>query len=252
MALPPVLLFSLSVYATPKDDDDQVENTETIEDKNYEKVRTFQGTNEEKKRRWKAFRRTLSHNSKYLRLVNTMDSILEKEARWQRFLKEEHEAEALRVRNANRSDRIPQNGKKRSWLRCALGQTWDGSVCVGTPKSFTWERATRACPERFRLPNVREFAELLCTYNLEKVLYWVKRGDIFMPSMCPSCVRNEVCASMFGADHGLYWSKNQPRKKCGENCKKRAYAAVFQANGAYSDIKDYDKEDMYYVRCIKR
>lgn len=35
-----------------------------------------------------------------------------------------------------------------TWMRCALGQSWDGKGCQGTPLEFTWEEAAREV-ERF-------------------------------------------------------------------------------------------------------
>ncbi|NMQ06836.1 DUF1566 domain-containing protein [Candidatus Accumulibacter phosphatis] len=52
------------------------------------------------------------------------------------------------------------------WMRCALGQTWDGTTCVGKPDSYTWDQAT-TLQHRFagfndwRLPDIVELQGLV-------------------------------------------------------------------------------------------
>jgi hypothetical protein len=50
-----------------------------------------------------------------------------------------------------------------TWSRCAEGQTWLNSTCVGSPNSFTWQQAITIAAERtaatgvtWRLPNIKE------------------------------------------------------------------------------------------------
>lgn len=33
------------------------------------------------------------------------------------------------------------------WMRCSLGQTWDGSNCIGTAATFTWQQALQAAAD---------------------------------------------------------------------------------------------------------
>ncbi|TYT74466.1 DUF1566 domain-containing protein [Desulfobotulus mexicanus] len=58
------------------------------------------------------------------------------------------------------------------WMRCSLGQTWDGSTCVGEAKAYTWENAMAAaeklnkeggyCGHRdWRLPTIEELNTLV-------------------------------------------------------------------------------------------
>lgn len=66
------------------------------------------------------------------------------------------------------------------WMRCSLGQTWDGAGCQGEPKRYLWrqalqeaEAASYAGHKDWRLPNIKELesiAELQCykpAINLE-------------------------------------------------------------------------------------
>ena len=53
------------------------------------------------------------------------------------------------------------------WMRCSLGQTWDGSTCTGVPDELTWEQALDmafgfeyANSRLWRLPNIKELASI--------------------------------------------------------------------------------------------
>lgn len=52
------------------------------------------------------------------------------------------------------------------WMRCALGQTWDGATCVGKPQGFTWDEAMALCHifadyEDWRLPGLDELESIV-------------------------------------------------------------------------------------------
>src|ERR1035437_746674 len=54
------------------------------------------------------------------------------------------------------------------WMRCAMGQTWDGSTCTGTASTYTWDQAnaltgtvTFAGQSDWRLPNIRELQTIV-------------------------------------------------------------------------------------------
>jgi hypothetical protein len=54
-----------------------------------------------------------------------------------------------------------------TWMRCALGQTWDGSGCVGLPKAYSWKSAenmaeatTFAGKNDWRIPEQEELQSL--------------------------------------------------------------------------------------------
>ncbi len=50
------------------------------------------------------------------------------------------------------------------WQRCALGQTWNGSACIGGGNTFTWPQALQAAQaagDGWRLPNAKELDAML-------------------------------------------------------------------------------------------
>ena len=59
---------------------------------------------------------------------------------------------------------------KITWMRCALGQKWDGKDCTGNAKAFSWQEAREAVaelnsdtfgePTKWRLPLVPELASI--------------------------------------------------------------------------------------------
>ncbi len=51
------------------------------------------------------------------------------------------------------------------FMRCSLGQTWDGSTCMSEPKAYNWQQALQASVntefnnlKSWRLPNIKELS----------------------------------------------------------------------------------------------
>lgn len=89
------------------------------------------------------------------------------------------------------SSEVRQPGASLVWLRCPIGQTWDGARCAGKASGMTWDAARTACPAGHRLPTSIELSSVLC-------------GRRFC-----GCKMSVTCSSMFGADdEGFYWSSS--------------------------------------------
>jgi hypothetical protein len=63
---------------------------------------------------------------------------------------------------------VTHNSTGLMWMRCSLGQTWDGSTCTGAASTFTWHNALVAAQSHsfaghsdWRLPNKNELASLV-------------------------------------------------------------------------------------------
>jgi hypothetical protein len=63
---------------------------------------------------------------------------------------------------------VTHNSTGLMWMRCSLGQTWDGSTCTGVASTFTWQNALGAAQSHnfaghsdWRLPNKNELASLV-------------------------------------------------------------------------------------------
>lgn len=57
---------------------------------------------------------------------------------------------------------------RRVWQRCALGQSWDGATCTGTPDLLSWSAALAAAESHlqageddWRVPNRNELASII-------------------------------------------------------------------------------------------
>lgn len=55
------------------------------------------------------------------------------------------------------------------WLRCTVGQRWNGFRCIGVPKMMSWDQAQQAAASaskelggEWRLPSVNELQTLVC------------------------------------------------------------------------------------------
>lgn len=53
------------------------------------------------------------------------------------------------------------------WMRCTLGQTWDGSTCIGEPRKFSWRTAHEAAKSfkynglsNWRIPHIYELSTI--------------------------------------------------------------------------------------------
>lgn len=40
-----------------------------------------------------------------------------------------------------------ETAKGLMWMRCSLGQTWDGSTCTGTTTTYTWQQALQVAQD---------------------------------------------------------------------------------------------------------
>lgn len=65
------------------------------------------------------------------------------------------------------SVQVKHNRTGLVWMRCAIGQTWDGSTCVGDATQMTWQEALQLAHGYqvettlgWRLPNIKELSSL--------------------------------------------------------------------------------------------
>ena len=70
----------------------------------------------------------------------------------------------------NDNGTVTDKATKITWMRCAMGQTWDGKTCIGAAKAYSWQEARDAVaelnsntfgePTKWRLPFVPELASI--------------------------------------------------------------------------------------------
>ena len=63
---------------------------------------------------------------------------------------------------------VTHNTTGLMWMRCLLGQTWDGTTCSGPAQAYTWQNALQAATgyafagySDWRLPNKNELASIV-------------------------------------------------------------------------------------------
>ncbi len=93
---------------------------------------------------------------------------------------------------------VIDNGYRRDatmWMRCALGQKWDGKTCVGEPTLFTWN----------------EVHQLAAKYNAEKFGGFDQWRVPFLPELMTlretNCSNPAMNTEVFiGAPSVFFWS----------------------------------------------
>lgn len=128
------------------------------------------------------------------------------------------------------ADEIQQPGASLFWLRCPVGQTWNGTSCEGAPKRMTWQDAQKACPEGYRVPALEEYKTLLGGCSDLNGL------------RCSTCGSSRSCSSMFGNDTGWYWSSSS-----------YAYDTAYAWFVYFGDgrVRYGDKYGTNYARCVR-
>lgn len=99
------------------------------------------------------------------------------------------------------------------WMRCSLGQDWNGTACVGEPKRFTWGQALEAAEafshagwSDWRLPDLDELHALTyCSSGKRFALDSEGAGG----GCAGEYVRPTILSSVFpDAPLARYWSSN--------------------------------------------
>ncbi len=84
-----------------------------------------------------------------------------------------------------------------SWMRCAIGQSWDGKTCTGEPQKFDWQNAMALVAETnaqgyaghsdWRMPLVPELASIVerqCfNPRMNNVIFPGAPSEVFWSSM---------------------------------------------------------------------
>jgi hypothetical protein len=83
------------------------------------------------------------------------------------------------------------------WMRCSLGQNWDGKTCAGKAKEFTFQDAQAAAQELnsrsgfaghndWKVPEIRQLASLIACSNGQATSFRdVKDGGSTIVHDCP-------------------------------------------------------------------
>lgn len=119
-----------------------------------------------------------------------------------------------------------------TWMRCSLGQTWNGKSCVGTAKMYTWDEAQQAVAKMNRtggyagytdwvLPDIESLKSLL-----QKHEKGVQINNIAFPN----------------TPDGIYWSASPASNHFNGMC-----VVGFSHGDSYSSLKS----NSYYIRVVR-
>ncbi len=134
---------------------------------------------------------------------------------------------------------INQPNTNLFWLRCPIGETWNGISCHGISEYMNWYAAEFACPDGFRLPTREEFIELFGSCETK-----VLEGDW---GVCNSCSNSDICGNMFPKeDIAWYWSSTFYSEGAIDSVN-RAWGAGFYGG----DISMSETVEEQNVRCVR-
>lgn len=120
------------------------------------------------------------------------------------------------------------------WMRCALGQTWTGTTCMGAPGTYTWQSAQSAASSLnaaggyashadWRMPHIPELAMI------------VER----------QCANPRINLSVFPETPSSYFWTATGRR--GKGMDAEGYLLSFGAEGAGHEAKD----DRHFARLVR-
>ncbi|MBE4591013.1 hypothetical protein BOO24_01395 [Vibrio navarrensis] len=61
----------------------------------------------------------------------------------------------------NPNGTVYDKGANLTWMRCSIGQKWDGTTCVGKPTLLTWEEAMQQAKDGWQLPTAEQLDSLV-------------------------------------------------------------------------------------------
>lgn len=83
-----------------------------------------------------------------------------------------------------------------TWKRCAEGQSWAGSTCSGTAKTYTWSAANALSTSDWRLPSLNE---------LLTIVEWSKSNPAINPTIFPNPASVVWSASSYAGSSDFAW-----------------------------------------------
>lgn len=89
-----------------------------------------------------------------------------------------------------------------TWKRCAEGQTWSGSTCSGTTKTYSWAQANALGSGDWRLPTVAELVTIVERDNFKPAI-----NTTIFPNMATSD-SSFWSASVYAGDLSQAWYVN--------------------------------------------
>ncbi len=135
----------------------------------------------------------------------------------------------------NHDGTVTDTSTHMMWMRCSLGQEWNGSACVKTPTPLSWQAAQDAAAavnkqggyakhDDWRMPHIPELATIV-----ERQCANPRTNIAVFPDTPPA----------------FYWTASNRRGKGNEN---QAYVLSFGPEGTAGD----PMSELHYVRLVRK
>ncbi len=149
------------------------------------------------------------------------------------------------------------------WMRCSLGQTWNGSGCDGKTKEYRWwdaiktiDKLSFAEKSDWRLPTISELSSLMEGSVLVGKEMWVKRYKYRPWDMMNKIQQNDVERNFYYSGVKGYKTSNIFKPE-GYNYYWSGSPLANNSNYAWSVLFDYGQSDSlnkdygYYARAVR-
>ncbi len=145
------------------------------------------------------------------------------------------------------------------WMRCGLGQTWDGSTCTGEVDKYTWQNALNVTKEFNKkggfggykdwiVPHIEDLTTIVyCSQGVSaRTSIPAKAGGTTYDSQCRYESQHPTISQKIfpkTKDDSWYWSSTSYRWHLGGD----AMVISFYRG----ETHNHDKDDNYYVRLVR-
>jgi hypothetical protein len=120
------------------------------------------------------------------------------------------------------------------WMRCALGQSWTGTTCRGSPSTYSWQSAQAAASSLNQAGGYASHADWRMPHIPELAMI-VER----------QCANPRINLTLFPATPSSYFWTATGRR--GKGMDAEGYLLSFGAEGAGHEQKD----DLHYARLVR-
>ncbi|EKK9985902.1 DUF1566 domain-containing protein [Vibrio vulnificus] len=146
----------------------------------------------------------------------------------------------------NPNGTVYDKGANLTWMRCSIGQKWDGTTCVGKPTLLTWEEAMQQAKDGWQLPTAEQLDTLVYCSG-DKPRSSARPDGRYLLASNGRCegyfLKPTVDQHIFPTQNGLYWSS-----MVYSNARGAAWSVSF-ANGA---VQPNDMKNRAYARLVQR